>query len=231
MDAKGQEQLILGDEIEPVAGPDGKLAYQLTDEGVKDGLVRLQWTTGMYNERALHALLGQWVFRHDDIWGYVARPFYYSLAFFVLALFVAVPKDRARRMIWKHGRRLRGPELATTAEFNTKLGRSKGLRVHLPDGVAFVNEEQSWYDPTFHNALSRWARIPRDREAMHFLIVGDSGTGSFASSRLARCSCASSISSSSRSRRFCRTGEVSHVLGLASRLCFAASMLSALIRR
>ena len=27
-----------------------------------------------------------------------------SLAFFVLALFVAVPKDRARRMIWKHGR-------------------------------------------------------------------------------------------------------------------------------
>jgi len=41
----------------------------------------------------------------------------------VVALFVAIPKDRARRMIWKHGRKLRGPELVTTAEFNTKPGR------------------------------------------------------------------------------------------------------------
>jgi Type IV secretion-system coupling protein DNA-binding domain len=183
VDAKGQEQLILGDEIEPTTGPDGKLAYRLTDEGIKDGLVRLQSTTGTYNERALHALMGRWVFRHDDIWGYVARPFYFTLAFFVLALFVAIPKDRARRMIWKHGRRLRGPELVTTAEFNTKLGRSKMLRVHLPDGIAFVNEEQSWYDRTFHKTLSCWARVPREREAMHFLIVGDSGTGKSAAIR------------------------------------------------
>ncbi|HEU5340966.1 hypothetical protein [Edaphobacter sp.] len=143
----------------------------------------MQSTTGMYNERTLHALTGRWVFRHDDIWGYVARPFGYSPAFFVVALSVAVPKDRARRMIWKHGRRLRGPELTTTAEFNTKLGRAKGLRVHLPDGVAFINEEQGWYDRTFHKALSCWARIPRDREATHFLIVCDSGTGKSAAIR------------------------------------------------
>ena len=31
--------------------------------------------------------------------------------------------------------------------------------------------------------LSRWARVPRDREAMHFLIVGDSGTGKSAAIR------------------------------------------------
>ena len=36
------------------------------------------------------------------------------------ALFVAVPKDRARRAILKHGRRLKGPELVTAAEFNTR---------------------------------------------------------------------------------------------------------------
>ena len=71
------------------------------------------------------------------------------MAFFVLALFVAVPKDRKRRMIWKHGRRLRGPELVTTAEFNGKLGRSKALRRDLPDGVAFINEEASWCDKLF----------------------------------------------------------------------------------
>jgi ATP-dependent exoDNAse (exonuclease V) alpha subunit len=86
-------------------------------------------------------------------------------------------------MIWKHGRRLRGPELVTTAEFNTKLGRSEGLMSYLPDGVMFINEEMSWSDKLFHKNASQWARIPREREAMHFLIVGDSGTGKSAAIR------------------------------------------------
>ena len=181
--AKGSPVFLLGDQVERVADVDGKPGYRLTDEGVKAGLVRLEWVTGQYNDRGMHALLGRWVFKHDDIWGYMARPFYFSLAFLVVAMFVAVPKDRARRMLYKHGRRLRGPELVTTTEFNEKLGKSKGLRVHLPDGVAFINEEQTWWDKTFHKDLSRWARIPRDREATHFLIVGDSGTGKSAAIR------------------------------------------------
>ena len=57
------------------------------------------------------------------------------MAFFVVLLFLAVTRDRARRAVWKFGRRLRGPELKTTAEFNTKLGRSKLLTTELPDGV------------------------------------------------------------------------------------------------
>ncbi len=82
--AKGQQRLMIDDEIEPMTGPDGRLGYRLTDEGVKDGIARLEWVTGVYNERALHGVMGRAVFRHDDIWGYVARPFYFSLAFFVL---------------------------------------------------------------------------------------------------------------------------------------------------
>jgi Type IV secretion-system coupling protein DNA-binding domain len=171
---KGQ-RLVIDNEIEPVTGPDGRRGYRLTDEGVKDGIARLQYVTGVYNDRALHTVMSHAVFQHDDIWGYMARPFYWSLAFFVVLLFVAVPKDRARRMVWKHGRRLRGPELVTTAEFNAKMGR--------PDGIAFVNEEQTWWDKIVHKNLSRWVRVPRDREAMHFLIVGDSGTGKSATIR------------------------------------------------
>jgi len=41
VNAKGQQQLIMRDEIEPVPGPDGRPGYRLTDEGVKDGIVRL----------------------------------------------------------------------------------------------------------------------------------------------------------------------------------------------
>jgi hypothetical protein len=171
---KGQ-QLLIDDEIEAVTGPDGRRGYRLTDEGVRDGIARLQYVTATYNDRRLHALLRRFVFKDQRARDLVKTPAKWTAGFFVLALLMAVPRDRARRMVWKHGRRLRGPELVTTAEFNAKLGR--------PDGIAFVNEEQTWWDRLVHKNLSRWVRVPRDREAMHFLIVGDSGTGKSATIR------------------------------------------------
>jgi hypothetical protein len=181
--AKGDQLLVTGDEIEAVKGQDGRWGYVLTDDGIKDGLTRLQWTTGVYNDRPLHELMGNYVYQNQTLWDFVKRPTYWTAAFFVVLLFMAVPKDRARRMVWKFGRRLRGPELLTTAEFNQKLGRSKLLTTQLPDGVMFINEEQSWGDKLLHNNASRWLRVPREREAMHFLIVGDSGTGKSAAIR------------------------------------------------
>ena len=180
---KGQQRLVLNDEIEPVPDVDGRPGYRLTDEGVKDGISRLMWVTGVFNDRGLHRVMGEAVYDNIESWEFYRQPVYAAVAFFVLALFVAVPKDRARRMIWKHGRRLRGPELVSTSEFNEKLGKSKLLTTHLPDGIALINEERSWMDKIMRKDLSRWARVPRDREAMHFLIVGDSGTGKSAAIR------------------------------------------------
>jgi hypothetical protein len=162
---------------------DGRPGYRLTDEGVKDGIARLVWVTGMFNDRGLHRIMSEAVYDNVGSWQFYRLPVSLAVAFFVLTLFLAVPKDRARRMIWKHGRRLRGPELVTTAEFNEKLGESKLLTTYLPDGIALINEERSWIDKVMRNELSRWARVPRDREAMHFLIVGDSGTGKSAAIR------------------------------------------------
>jgi type IV secretory pathway TraG/TraD family ATPase VirD4 len=181
--AKGDQLLVTGDEIEAVKGQDGRYGFVLTDEGTQAGLKRLQWTTAVYNDRGLHGLMGSYVYQNQTLWDFVKRPVLWSGAFFVVLLFGAVPRDRARRNVWKFGRRLRGPELTTTAEFNTKLGRSKLLTVELPDGVMFINEEQSWGDKLFRKNASRWVRVPREREAMHFLIVGDSGTGKSAAIR------------------------------------------------
>jgi type IV secretory pathway TraG/TraD family ATPase VirD4 len=181
--AKGEQLLVTGDEIEAVKGADGRYGYVLTDDGIKDGLTRLQWTTAVYNDRGLHGLMGSYVYQNQTLWDFVKRPTYWTAAFFVALLFIVVPKDRARRMVWKFGRRLRGPELVTTAEFNEKLGRKNLLTTQLPDGLMFINEEQSWDDKLLHNNASRWVRVPREREAMHFLIVGDSGTGKSAAIR------------------------------------------------
>ena len=181
--AQGQARLVLGDEAERVKDADGKPGYRLTDEGIRLGLTRLEWRAAVYNDRGLHGLLRHWIYRDGDLWSYAARPFYGSLALFALGLFVTVPKDRARRAILKHGCRLKGPELLTAAEFNTKLGRSKRLMLYLPDGVAFANEKMGWSDRLFNKNSSGWARIPREREGMHFVIAGDSGGGKAAAIR------------------------------------------------
>ena len=173
--AQGQAGLVLGDEAERVKDADGKPGYRLTDEGIRLGLTRLEWQAAVYNDRGLHGLLRRWIYRDGDLWSYAARPFYGSLALFALGLFVAVPKDRARRAVLKHGRRLKGPELVTAAEFNTRLGRSKRLMLYLPDGVAFANEKMGWSDRLLNKNSSGWVRIPREREGMHFVLAGDSG--------------------------------------------------------
>ncbi len=181
--AKGEARLLLDDEAERAKDVDGKPGRRLTEEGIRQGLVRLEWQAAEYNDRGLHGLLRHWIYRDGDLWSYAARPFYGSLALFALGLFLAVPKDQARRMVLKHGRRLKGPELVTAAEFNTNLGRSKGLMLYLPDGVAFVNEKMGWSDRLLNKPSSGWVRIPREREGMHFVLAGDSGPAKIAAIR------------------------------------------------
>jgi hypothetical protein len=177
LDKKGVPYIASGDEIERVKMPDGSPGYRLTEAGVKAGAMRLQMADGVYSNAWMRQTLGHVVYQDQTAWEYIKKPVYGSLPLLALLLFVAVPKDRKRALVYKHGRRLRGPELVTTAEFNERLGQKKGLRRYLPDGLAFINENQSWAERTFSKNETRWVRLPREREAMHFLIVGDSGHG------------------------------------------------------
>ncbi len=185
LDKKGNPYIASGDEIKRIKMPDGKPGYELTEAGVQAGAVRLQIEDGVFSNARMRQTLGQVVYGDRTVWDYIKWPVFGSLGVFVALLFYTVPKDRKRARVWKHGRRLRGPELVTTAEFNERLGKTKGWNIYLPDGLAFINENQSWVDRTFHKNSSRWVRIPREREAMHFLIVGDSGHGKSATIRQA----------------------------------------------
>lgn len=172
--AKGQQRIAIVGEVEAAVNAQGQPVYVLTEEGRRNGLVRLAWDTGVFNDRRLHEFLGHWIYRDQTVWDYIERPAYVALGAFVLLLFLALPRDRARWLVRKYGRRLKGPELVTTAEFNSR---------HEADGMAFVNEERGVVDRLIRNNASRWVRIPREREAMHFLVVGDSGTGKSAAIR------------------------------------------------
>ena len=67
--ARGGRLFVTGDEIEAVKGQDGRYryGYVLTDHGIKDGLVRLQWTTGMFNDRKLHAAMASYVYQNQTL--------------------------------------------------------------------------------------------------------------------------------------------------------------------
>lgn len=46
---KGQ-RLLMDDEIEQIPSLDGRPGYRLTEKGVKNGIVRLTWVTGTFND-------------------------------------------------------------------------------------------------------------------------------------------------------------------------------------
>ena len=79
--AKGQMLLVIDDQVQPVKGADGRYGYVLTDEGIKAGLVRLQYVTDVYNDQRLHAFLGQWVYQNQTLWDFAKRPTYWTLVF------------------------------------------------------------------------------------------------------------------------------------------------------
>lgn len=182
-DKKGNLYIASGDEIERGKMPDGQPGYRLTNKGIRTGAVRLDFEDRAFSNTWMRRTLGHVVYGDQMIWGYIDKPVYASLIVFALLFIFAVRKDLARRRILKYGRRLRGPELMTTAEFNAKLGQRKGLTKYLPDGLAFINDNRSWADRLFRKNESRWVRIPREREAMHLLVMGDSGHGKSATIR------------------------------------------------
>jgi hypothetical protein len=84
----------------------------------------------------------------------------------LVGLIVAIPKDAARKHERKEGRRLKGPELVTVAEFN-RLNRS--------DGIGFVQQERTLKQRLFGKVQS--LNLPCRIESSHILIMGDSGPG------------------------------------------------------
>lgn len=106
---------------------------------------------------SLHRWLRQAVYQDEGLAGLFAVAFIEGAACLILMLWFAVPRDIKRFKQMKYGRILRGPNLLAPDEFNKKL---KG------DGIGFKTTESE-----------KMMRIPRNKEAQHFQIMGDTGVG------------------------------------------------------
>jgi type IV secretory pathway TraG/TraD family ATPase VirD4 len=159
-------RLAIDPDVEPVTTAAGESTFALTDEAVKTGAVKLQWQRERYDNAKLHELLAHWIYQDQTLTDLAKPALWGGLGVFLVGLIVAIPKDAARRRERKEGRRLKGPELVTVAEFN---------RRNRSDGIGFVQQERTLKQRLFGEVLS--LTLPRRIESSHILIMGDSGTG------------------------------------------------------
>jgi len=143
----------------------GESLFVLSDQVIKLGALRVEWQRKSLENARLHVLLRHQIYRDKSLLVLSKPAWLGALAILFGGLLVAIPKDLARARRVREGRRLKGPELVTTAQFN---------RRNKSDGIGFLQQRS----PLSRLVRSTDAvRIPRRIESSHVLIMGDTGTG------------------------------------------------------
>ncbi len=140
-------------------------SFVLSDQAVKSGAMRVEWEQKPFENARLHAILRHVIYHNQSMFVLSKAAWIGALMIFVFGLCFAIPMDVARVRRSRHGRRLKGPELVTGAQFN---------RRNKSDGIGFLQQ------PTLLSKLAGSVpsiRIPRKIESSHILIMGDTGTG------------------------------------------------------
>jgi hypothetical protein len=159
------------DEVEPGSTntSDGlSIPFALSEEARRQKKKLLLTPATPWSNALVSDTLRAEVYRGQTWMNWAERPLLFGGAALSLGLAVAIPKDRENLRIYRHGRRLRGAEEVTAAEFN---------RRNQSDGVAFLTLEPPKLSERLRGRDGSRVRIPHSIEDNHFLIMGDSGSG------------------------------------------------------
>src|SRR5437667_2069503 len=160
-------RLALASEVVLVVTANGEKTFALTSEAVKQGALRLEWHRALYENAKLHAFLGDWIY-HDQTLFDLARPALWTAPIvFLVGVWPATWMERKRIRALRYGRKLRGPDLITVAQFNWRHRRSRG--------IGFGNADRTALQRIL--ALNSKLHIPLIKENRHFEIMGDTGAG------------------------------------------------------
>jgi hypothetical protein len=170
-DANGDTYLPTDDDVQPglTLTPDNRrIPFVLTDSASEAGRQLVLTRPKLWHNADMSEQLRTEFYGGLTLTDMLEWPAFGGLVLLVSGFVVALPQDRKRTRIRKYGRRIRGPEEVTAAEFN--------YRNHS-DGVGFVTLEK----PTLWEKLCRleWqkVRLPRTLEDNHIQMMGDSGAG------------------------------------------------------
>jgi type IV secretory pathway TraG/TraD family ATPase VirD4 len=158
---------------ETQVAPDGAvIGLRLTEQAAKEGRRLYLRPKQLLATEWMHEQLKQHVYAGNEV-SDLLKDMAYSAMFaafgtLLLGLMFAVPMDRENRRIRKYGRRVKGPELVTAAEFN---------RRNQSDGIGFLTSEPRKLKEILLRREGKMVRIPRERESAHVMAVGDTGSG------------------------------------------------------
>lgn len=110
-----------------------------------------------YIDAPLSAYLRSAVYGGESLFDLYKLPLLFGLASLVIQLPFSIAKDVRRRKELRYGRRLKGPEMLTPKEFNSRV---EG------DGIGIKTD-----------GMKAMIRIPERAEAQHMQIIGDTGAG------------------------------------------------------
>jgi len=110
-----------------------------------------------YNDASLSAYLKTAIYGGDSLFDIYKLPIVLGLLSLITQLPFSIAKDVRRRRQLRYGRRLKGPEMLTPKEFNSRVGG---------DGIGVKTDE-----------MRAMIRIPVRAEAQHMQIIGDTGAG------------------------------------------------------
>src|SRR5260370_28701440 len=109
------------------------IPFVLSQQAKHAGAVELVVDTVHYSSRQMNQMLAQWIFDGQSPDDLIRPAWFGALGVFVLGFGLAIPRDRARRHMQEHGRRLKGPQMVTVKEFNQWSGAN---------GICFLTTKQ-----------------------------------------------------------------------------------------
>ncbi|MGA2219578.1 MAG: type IV secretion system DNA-binding domain-containing protein, partial [Terracidiphilus sp.] len=108
----------------------------------------------------------------EGFWRLLLQPVLWGVAFILALLALRIWFQGQSKQEERHGRRTKGPELLSALRWNRKT-KADGIQLRL-------RWDNPWLD-RFSNLLPGWAspsfRVPRNLEASHLLLMGDTGSG------------------------------------------------------
>jgi len=110
-----------------------------------------------YNDASLSAYLKTAIYGGDRLFDIYMLPIVLGLLSLIIQLPFSIAKDVRRRRQLRYGRRLKGPQMMTPKEFNSRVGG---------DGIGIKTD-----------GMKAMIRIPVRAEAQHMQIIGDTGAG------------------------------------------------------
>jgi hypothetical protein len=139
--------------------PGGKpIPLALSQTALQRGYVLLYLAPEQtYIDAPLSAYLRSAVYGGDSLFDLYKLPLTLGLMSLVIQLPFSIAKDVRRRKQLRYGRRLKGPEILTPKEFNSRV---------QGDGIGIKTDE-----------MKAMIRIPERSEAQHMQIIGDTGAG------------------------------------------------------